>query len=430
MPQINTLASLGGNLYVPEAKEIQTIATVDTTTDARSWYQQNGYRGISGSLGFGLSADQSFQVSAFLGGVKLISEDMGTLSFDTYIRSKDKSSMNLAYGLSMYSVLHDLPNPYMSSGEFVEAMTAQSLVYGESFARIDRSSEGDLIYLWPFRPGTITKDKDRSGNRVYVHRDGAESGTYYQDRIFNLRGMTTDGYEGLNTLRVCRKVIGLALDQAEYASNFFLNDHTPGIVLEHPGKIGDKQAVKNVKDAWKTSVKSGDVAVTQEGMKVNYIGQTNTDSQLREQREFQLDEIARILRIPPHKLANLARSTNNNIEQQAIEYITQTLNPWVRRWRQTAFRCLLTRDQQLENRIFSEHDVNTLQRGDFRAQSEGFARLLEKGVYSINQVRRILRMNPIEGGDAHFIQLNMQTVVDAATGANLDAGNGVMKVGA
>lgn len=430
MPTINTLSSLGGALYVPEKKEIATIGSFNTV-DVRSWYEQNGYRGITSALAYGLGEQQAFQSSAVLACVKLISEDMGTLSFDTYRRSRDRKGTDPAYDLPLYQLLHDLPNPDMASGEFVEAMTAQALLMGVSYAKVDRSSSGDPIFLWPLPVGTVTEVRDSSRKQtIFQYRDGNNKEDLTQNQILNLRGFTMDGRVGLNTLAVCRKVIGLALDQAEYARQFFLNDHTPGIVLEHPKTIGNKDSIKNVKDVWKESVKSHDVAVLQEGMTAKVIGQTNTDSQLKEQREFQLGEICRIFRVPPHKIADLARSTNNNIEQQAIEYITQTLNPWVRRWRQAVNRCLLTRDQQLEGRIFSEHDVNTLQRGDFTSQSEGFARLLEKGVYSINQVRQMLRMNPIEGGDAHFIQLNMQTVVDAATGANLDAGNGVMKVGA
>lgn len=426
MPTINTLSSLGG---IPEIKEVTTVGTYSTTD--QDWYARNGYRGISAAA-YGIGERQAFQSSAVLACVKLISEDMGTLSFDTYRRSRDRKSTDQAYDLPMFQLLHDLPNPDMSAGEFVEAMTAQALLMGEAFAQIERNKAGQPVYLWPLGPGTVTKVRNTTGRRyLYEYRNGTSAKVDYQpEDIFNLRCFTMDGLTGLNTLSICRKIIGLAIDQAEYASHFFLNDHTPGVVLEHPGKIGNKDQVQLVKDAWKKNVKSGDVAVTQEGMKVNVIGQTNTDSQLKEQREFQLGEICRIFRVPPHKIADLARSTNNNIEQQAIEYITQTLNPWVRRWRQSVNRCLLTRDQQLEGRLFAEHDVNTLQRGDFTSQSEGFARLLEKGVYSINQVRRLLRMNPIEGGDAHFIQLNMQTVMDAATGANLSTGNGVVRVGA
>jgi HK97 family phage portal protein len=168
--------------------------------------------------------------------------------------------------------------------------------------------------------------------------------------------------------------------------------------------------------------------VLQEGTTVKRIAGSLEESQLLEQRRFQVLEICRLFRLPPHKLAELERATHTNIEEENISYLSQTLAPWLRRWRQSIWRTLLTPEERASGELFAEHEVEAFLRGNFRAQAEAWARLLQAGVYSINEVRRWLNLNPVPGGDEHFIQLNMQAVT-AVAGAEETSTASVRRIG-
>lgn len=419
-----SLARAAGHDAPPLRKDV--VSGEFSTTE---WYLRNGYNTISRELGYSrsitfngaINETQALQVAAFFACVKIISEDMGTMPLIMYERSADLTETQKAIKNALFALLKDLTNPEMSAGEFVETMTSQAVMHGTAYARIDRNVAGNVIALWPLKSKCMKLERNANGVTVYVYRDGSEpEQRYSRKEIFHLRGFTMDGQQGVNILEIARRVIGLSAEQAEYAYSFFANDHTPGIVLEHPGKPGP-EGVKNIKKMWRDNVASHDVAVTQEGMKVNVIGATNEASQLIEQRRFQIAEICRIFRMPPHKLAEMADATFSNIESQSIEYITQTLNPWIRRWKQAVHRCLLTDAEQREGRLYAEHDVTILMRGDFASQTASFAAMLDRGAFSINDVLRALNRNPIKGGDTHFVPMNMQTLEDAESGKNLPA---------
>lgn len=384
-----------------------TVAAFRTDSQSGEWLQRNGYRLLAREYG-SFSEQRALASTAIYGGTKIIAEDVGSLPLKIYER-KDKSSFE-ALDHPLYELLHDQPNPETTAMEFREALTANAILCGDGYARIIRDGKRPTA-LWQLMPYNVRTDRNALGATFYrVSENGTEK-QYPAEDIMHLRGFSRDGKHGESILEIARSTIGLTLDQNEYAAKFFKNDHTPGIALETADKLGP-EGVANAKAAWKKVVESHDVAVLQEGMKVNVIGQTNVESQLIEQRTFQILEVCRILRLPPHKLMELSRATFSNIEQQNIQYYTETLRPWLVRWEQTIRRCLIPAEER--GKIFAEHSIEGLLRGDFKAQSEGFARLLEKGVLSINQVREYLNLNPVEGGDEHFIQLNMQTIAQAA----------------
>ncbi len=406
------------------------FSTADVAT---VWYMQNGYLKLAGQLGGSSSyAGKSVTIESALestpiyAGVKMISEDLGTLPFHIYSRSKDGKNTERALDHPLYRALHDLPNPDLSAGEFVEMLTASAILTGTGYARIDRMRSG--TFLWPLPAGTITPDRNQAGSLFFVYKDGnSVSKTYSKDQIFNLRGFTLNGVTGDQMLRRARHAIGLTMAMEEHAGRYFSQGSLVDVVIERPVGAApwNDSTVKNFKKAWKewhNGVENDHgLAVIQEGAQVKVLTPNAANSQLIEQRIFQIQEACRILRIPPHKLGEMSHATFSNIEEQDIEYISMTLSPWVHRWRQTVYRCLLTIDEQLAGQLYAEQDVEAFKRGKFDAQSEGFRKLLEKGVYSINEVRRLLNLNPVPGGDEHFIQLNMGPVEQIAAGASLPA---------
>jgi HK97 family phage portal protein len=409
------------------------IGSFNTST-VSDWYARNGYRGIAGlggsmsHAGIAIHEQAVLESSAVYGCTKIFGEDMGSLPWFTYERSRDRKKVDFAIDHPLFPTLKNLVNPETSSGEFVEALTTHIVLGLDGFAWIERRA--GFIYLWQWQPVDVRTERDSRGNLYYLHKEGYEWKTYARRNVFHLRGFSFDAIRGDPFLTRARQVLGLTLAAQEYAGRYFANDATPGIVLKRPIVQGVKQepwgpdTIKNLKAAWKEwhqgLAKSHEPAILQDGVDVQLLTPNAEQSQITQQREFQVIEVARMMRMPLFKLADLKRAIQSNAEQQAIEYELALL-PIVRRWKDAVYRCLLTTDEQQADRIYAEHDTKILMRADFRSQAEGFRNLLEKGVYNIDEVRRWLNLNPLPdgAGQNHFIQLNMGTVQDVATGATI-----------
>jgi len=405
-------------------KTTQIVATF--SLNEQKWeriYGAAGYGGNSSSSGINVTVDVAFEVSAVLACVKLIAEDMGSLGFFLYRRSKDGKTTEEATEHPLYPILSGLASPETSSGEFIEALTAHALLMGNGYALIERNARtSEPMWLYPLMPQNVRQDRDSNKRLVYIVRvDNGPEKTYSLNEVFHLRGFTFDGLKGEDILKRVKQVIGLASAGQQYAGSFFSHDASPGIILSRPqtaGKPLGVESVKAIKEAWvlwhQGLKRAHEPAVLQDGITATRLDPDHQKLQLIEQRTFQVVEVCRVFRVPPHKIAELTRSTNNNIEYQGIEYVTNTLFPWRRRWRDAVYRCLFTREEQIEGRLYADHNVEELLRGDFKSQTEGFRAMLEKGVYKINEVRRWLNLNPVVGGDENRVQLNTVAISEAA----------------
>jgi HK97 family phage portal protein len=237
---------------------------------------------------------------------------------------------------------------------------------------------------------------------------------YTQDEIFHMRGLSSNGIVGLSPLSAAREVIGAAIATQAYGSRLFSNDARPGGILEHPGKIGEDAAVR-LRQSW-TAAHSGvgnshKVAVLEEGMTFKALSMSAEDSQFLQTREFQVGEIARIFRIPPHMIGDLKRATFSNIEQQAIEFTTHTIRPWLVRWEQAIARDLIP-----DGEVFAEHNVDALLRGDLSGRYAAYAVGIQNGWLSSNEIRSLENLNPIEGGDEyHSVQIPLAPPPEPST---------------
>jgi HK97 family phage portal protein len=420
--------ALISNLRRNLARKSVTIGSF-TTTSAGEEYLRNGYYGIyreaygggiSTALGAQVSENRALSLSAFYAGVKIISEDVGSCPLLTL--EKQGMKQREAPEHPMYPRLLYAPNPDMTAMQFRETLTGHAIMCGTGYARKEYSA-GDserIIALWPLMPYEIRRDVDQRQRPVYIVSRGTEPAKTYEPKaIFKLSGFGLTGYDGLNLMEYARNILGLSLAQEEYAGRFFSQDQTPNLVLKHPARLG-AEGIQGVKDAWLGRRKDGtrktvqeswhEPKVLQEGMGIEQIHPDNQRSQLVEQRVFQLLEVCRILRMPPHKLAELGRATWANIGDENQSYYTGSLRPWFVRWEQSLkLQCF-----GVDTPYFAEHDPEDLIRGDYKTQSESLAKLQEKGTISINEARALLNYNPIEGGDEHFIQLNMGTLGNVA----------------
>lgn len=402
------------NLIQRTAAALRAFKHEFTTTENVDLEYERKYPRIFQAL-YGGASSRALQIGTVYACSKILGEDVGSLPLFMFERSKDRKESTKAYGHPLYEKLHDLPNPDTSAISFRESLTSAAALTGRGYARIVRNGVGDVAALWQLSPNEVTEERDRRGNRVFlVTERGGPQKVYQSQDIFTLEGFSFDGYKGNNVLQYACKTIGLADSAQNYAQEFFDNDSTPGVLLTHPNKL-TPGAVTLIKEAWLKAVQSHGVAVAGEGMTASYFGQTNDKAQLTEQRKFQVIEVCRWFRMQPHKLADLDRAHFTNVEQQDTDYFRSTLRPWLVRWEQAVNRCLLTVTER--TRFYAEHSVEGFLRGDFKTQTDGFRAMLEKGVFSINEVRAFLNQNPIADGDNHHIQMNMTDVRDAASAA-------------
>lgn len=233
--------------------------------------------------------------------------------------------------------------------------------------------------------------------------------------ILHIPGLGFDGLVGYSPIAMAKNAIGLAIATEEFGAKFFANGAAPSGVLEHPGTIKDPTKVR---EAWQSqfggSSNSGKVAVLEEGMKYTPISISPEQAQFLETRKFQINEIARIFRVPPHMVGDLEKSSFSNIEQQSLEFVKYTLEPWLVRWEQSMMHSLLTPSEKQE--YFIKFNVDGLLRGDYASRMSGYATARQNGWMSANDIRELENLDRIpaeEGGDLYLINGNMTKLADA-----------------
>lgn len=357
--------------------------------------------------GISVTTDRALQYAAVWACVRVLSQTIAALPLKVYERlGDDKRPANDFY---LYRLLHDQPNPLMSSLEYREALQGHLLLWGNGYSEIELDNRGRIAALWPLRPDKM-EGMTRVGDRLlYKFRMPDNSlQILSSDRVWHLRGWSSDGLVGYSPIKMHRQAIGLGLAAEEFGARFFGNDARPGGILVHPGKL-KAEGIKNLKAAWEENYgglsNSHRTAVLEEGITYTQIGIAPDDAQFLETRKFQVNEIARIFGVPPHKIGDLDRATFSNIEHQAIEFVTDSLQPWLVRWEQSIRLQLMT--EQERERYFAEFLVDGLLRGDTVTRYQAYATARQNGWLSANDIRTLENMNAIEGGDVYLVPLNM-----------------------
>jgi HK97 family phage portal protein len=274
---------------------------------------------------------------------------------------------------------------------------------------VDRDSNGRLFYLYQ----RSNEDTPSLGKNSQVYLSPSD--------VLHIPGLGFDGLVGYSPIAMAKNAVGLAIATEEYGAKFFANGAAPGGVLEHPGTIKDPLKIKESwNSAYQGSGNSHRVAVLEEGMKYQPIGISPEQAQFLETRKFQINEIARIFRVPPHMLADLEKSSFSNIEQQSLEFVKYTLDPWVVRWEQSMCRALLMESEKLK--LFIKFNVDGLLRGDYVSRMSGYATARQNGWMSANDIRELENLDRIPaelGGDLYLINGAMTKLQDAGAFANM-----------
>lgn len=400
---------------------------VDKAADA-------GYSFLFGRTTSGKPVNErtAMQTTAVYACVRILAEAVASLPLHVY-EYQDDGGKKLVHDHPLYYLLHDEPNPEMTSFVFRETLMSHLLIWGNAYAQIIRDGAGRVLGLYPLLPDKMEVQRNAKGNIYYVYSRNSDENPMFKEYgniklkaedVLHIPGLGFDGLIGYSPIAMAKNAVGMTLACEEYGASFFANGANPGGVLEHPGVLKDPSKVR---ESWNSVYRGVNnahkIAVLEEGMKYQQIGIPPEEAQFLETRKFQINEIARLYRIPPHMVGDLDKSSFSNIEQQSLEFVKYTLDPWVIRWEQSLQRSLLLPGEK--GKYFIKLNVDGLLRGDYQSRMNGYAVGRQNGWFSANDIREMENMNPIpdeEGGNLYLINGAMTKLADAGAFAKTDTG--------
>lgn len=353
--------------------------------------------------------------------VRVLSEAVAQLPLN--VCKYTENGKEKAYKHALYYLLHDQPNPEMTAFTFRETLMSHLLIYGNAYAQIIRNGRGEVAGLYPLMADKIRVDRDEKDRLVYIYSRYDEQNPNMKEQgeivltaenVLHIPGLGYDGLVGYSPIAMAKNSLGISLACEKYGASFFANGASPSGVLEHPGVIKDPDRVR---EAWRSAYGSGNahkVAVLEEGMKYTPISIPNNDAQFLETRKFQVEEIARLYRVPLHMIGDLEHATFSNVEHLSLDFVKYTLDPWLVRWEQSLQKSLFS--EQDKKKYFIKFNVDGLLRGDYSSRMQGYATARQNGWMSANDIRELENMNRIpkeEGGDLYLVNGSFAKLKDA-----------------
>ena len=378
----------------------------DKPTDAVS-SAPTFYFGTSAS-GKAVNPSSAIQVSAVYACVRVIAETIASLPFHVYETTENGSRKAPEHPL--YRLIHDEPNKEMTSFILRETMLAHLLLYGNAYCQIIRTGRDKIDSLYPLLPDKMEVDRDAGGLLTYTYTtsDGKRWRLEPRD-VLHIPGLGFDGVMGYSPIALEKSAIGLGIAAEEYGSKFFSNGARPSGILTHPNTVKDPAALRaSWNAAYGSSSNASRVAVLEEGMTFVPLSLPNNEAQFLETRKFQVSEICRIFRVPPHMIGDLDRATFSNIEHQSIDFAVHTIRPWLVRIEHAVNRALFSEKEK--GRFYVQFNLDGLMRGDYKSRMEGYAIARQNGWMSANDIRELENMNAMsdeEGGNAYLVNGNM-----------------------
>jgi HK97 family phage portal protein len=387
-----------------------------TLRDPAEWLYE-ALAGVPSASGVRVTQDSALGIPSVYAAVSLVADAVGSLPLKVF-RSVNGGKEE-APDHPVFSLLHDLPNPEITAVEMRSALQGHLMLRGNGYCEIQRDTSNRPVALWPLNPSQMTVTRDAQRNLVYLYRlpDGQDAKwTWRNPRtmpapILHVRGFGSDAYYGYAPLTLHRETLGLANAAREYGARFFSNGARPSGVLKAPGELSD-EARARLKAAWDATTRglsnAHRVAVLEQGIEWQQVGINPEDAQMVTTLNLTDAQVAMIFRVPPHMIGQVERSTSwgTGIEQQQTAFLQYSLMPWLVRWEQALARDLLS------VKGFATHSirfvVQGMLRGDMASRSAFYQSMLDRGVFSINEVRALEDRNSIGAlGDQRYLMGNL-----------------------
>ena len=365
----------------------------------------------------------AMQIATVYACVRLLAETVAGLPLHLYRTKDGGSAKERAMDHPLYKLLYRQPNPEMTSFSFREVMMTHLLLWGNCYAQIIRDGKNGVLGLYPLLPENMEIDRDDKGQIFYIYhaytdeKPGENNKDIYfrRDEIFHVPGLGFNGLVGFSPIAMMKNALGTTLAVEKYGSSFFKNGAQPSGVLEHPGVLKDPSKIReNWSAVYGGANNAHKVAVLEEGMQYKAISLPPEDSQFLSTRQFGVNEICRIFRVPPHMVQDLEHATFSNIEHQSIDFVVHTLTPWLVRFEQAIVKDLLMEEEQDE--YFPKFNVDGLLRGDYQSRMQGYATGISNGFLSPNDVHRLENWDLIpaeKGGNDYYLNGGYVKLEDA-----------------
>ena len=382
--------------------------------DVRDNVRDSGTLFVFGRANSGEQVDEksAMQIATVYACVRLLAESVAQLPLHLY-RVTGDDGQEKAKNHPLYRILYREPNPEMTSFSFWEAVMTHLLLWGNAYAQVVRDGKNSILGLYPLLPENVEIDRTEKGELYYIYHaytDEVPGETnkdiiFRRDEILHIPGLGFNGLVGFSPIAMMKNALGTTIAVEKYGSSFFKNNGQPLGVLEHPGVLKDPQKIRdNWMDTYGGPNNAHKIAILEEGMTYKPISLPPEDSQFLSTREFGVEEICRIFRVPPHMVQDLKRATFSNIEHQAIDYVVHTLDPWLVRIEKAIVKDLLVEEEKDD--YFPKFNVDGLLRGDYKSRMDGYSVGISTGIISPNEARQKENMPPLpedEGGDYHIV---------------------------
>lgn len=382
----------------------QVLSSISTANQPEDWLQ-GSFRISGADSGVSVTEKSIQQITAFSSGVRLLSESIGSLSL-RIIRETDTDITTLKNHPAFFLICKK-PNSFQTRQVFWETCMRYCILRGNYFVVIIRDQDGKPTELIPVHESKLVEVYFYD-NKLYYKVQGLDE-IIIAENMLHFKGLG-DGRLGISCLSYAMSSAGVSLASQKNQANFYKGgSHLDG-VLEHPKKIS-KEAASSLRDSWHQLYGSGNsdnrVAILEEGMAYKPISVTPEAAKYLETLKEGNYDIARILRVPPHMIMLLDRSTFNNIEHQGLEYVKYSLLPWISRFEAECWDKLLTEQEKAKDEIKIRFNLEVLLRGDYKTRMEGYRTAIHAGIMSQNDARKLEAMPPFEGGDRKWLQMNM-----------------------
>jgi HK97 family phage portal protein len=367
-----------------------------------------GYDSASGEK---VTVDSALNVPTVYSCVNILANSVAKLPFQTFKKTRMGRERDSLHAVA--KVLEDRPNPYQSPFKFKHLIETHRNTWGNAYINVSWGVDGRPKALWLLNPSVTDPKIDVQTNELwYVTKlpDGKRVRIPEGD-IVHVSALSTDGLKGKAPIQIAREAIGSSQAAQKFKGKFFANGTAAAGILKIPGQL-NKDAKTKVREEWETMYtginNAQRIAILDAGLEFQSIGMPLKDAQFIEGMKFDKAEIANIFNIPLHMVNELDRATHSNIEQQALDFIQNTLSPILIQYEQE-FAYKLFSEKELK-RYYLKFNLTSLLRGDSQARAEFYKKMIEMGAMSINEVRALEEQDAIEHGDKHFVSLNFTTL--------------------
>jgi HK97 family phage portal protein len=365
-----------------------------------------GEKAYTGKL---INEKKALRLTAVFACIRVLAETVASLPLLVYAR-RDDGGKRPAPEHRLYPILHDEASPELTSLVFREALMGHVAGWGNGYAEIERDGAARPLGLWPLLPDRTHAKRDRDDGLFYVTHVKGKPIPLNPENVLHIPGLGFDGLKGYSPLAMAKQAVALGLAAEEFGARFYGQGSRPSGFITGPKAMSDP-AYERLEKKWMSAhgglENSHRAAILEEGFEWKPMGIPPEEAQFLETRKFQIEEIARIYRVPLVLLQHTEKSTSwgSGVEQFMLAFVIHTVRSWVVRWEQELNRKLFSRQER--GRFFAEFKLDGLVRGDLKSRYEAYAQGRQNGWLSANDIRRLENMDPVEGGDVYLVPINM-----------------------